>query len=130
MAQGYKANPLYINEPFDCGFRYINAYDITVDLQLNLLAFKIDQRQYTVGFYSTTPIEHDPEYNRSMKPGEMVTPPLKGIQGCINVKTNVEGLLQALKELITDIENDLAMGYLRKEKLSFVTIDERLPKIP
>ncbi len=107
MAKGPGLNKesLNWNTRFDTGFRIISAYDVGTDGVLTQIDVRVEQRQFTVGFYSSTPIEpKDGQPYLNNIEGNMITP-AKGILACQNVVASKVEIIRALKELVSDLEN-------------------------
>lgn len=88
---------LQIDVPRDIGFRAITDYIPQTDGTITRLDIKSGENRYNVAFGSTM-IEPDTK-------GEMATP-RKSVLECVNVKTSKLELIRALKELISDLENE------------------------
>lgn len=90
--------------PLDAGIRVIVDYRVEIDYLLTRIDVKIADRQYGAAFYSSVPIE--PKAGERFKHNDDMITPKKTVDNCINVKANKAEILRALKELVSDIEND------------------------
>ena len=87
----------------DIGFRIINNYTMPSDNILTRIDVKIDNRQYNVCFASGSPKLHIA--GEKFAPNDDLMTP-KGVDACLNIKVNKQQLIDALKELVQDLEND------------------------
>ena len=99
---GLDISKLNYNVPNDCSFRVLVDYFVPTDGCILRFDAKIKDKQYGVGLLSSQPIENAPGMKMTID-GPLVTP--KHVLGCVNTYTNKEKLLEALKELISDLEN-------------------------
>ena len=106
MAKGANINIEKIEQypVTDTCFRIITAYRYEVDGVVTRIDCKIQNRQYSVGLGSTTPIAPKPGAPFSSN-DDLITPKA-GIMECLNVKVSKSELIRALKELVSDLESD------------------------
>ena len=88
----------------DTCFRIINAYRISDDSIITRIDIKIQNRQYAIGFASTTPIK--PKAGDRITPLDDLITPSSGIMECLNLKVSKEELIKSLEELLVDLKTD------------------------
>ena len=88
----------------DTSFRIILSYYLPTDQIITRIDIKIGNDQYSAGFISTNPIE--PEDGSKILSKDDLRTPKAGIIDCINIKVPKDELLRALKELVSDIEEN------------------------
>lgn len=98
-----KLNQYYANNnKIDTGFRLINTYLPEIDQIATRIDIKIENRQYATGFISSTPIKAK-DGDKISPFNDLISPP--GFD-CFNLKVNKKDLINSLRELAYDLEQD------------------------
>jgi hypothetical protein len=103
IGPGIDTKKLNYNIPDDCSFRVIVDYFVPTDGCILRIDVKIKDKQYSVGLLSSQPIKNQPGMKMTTD-GPLVTP--KHVLASVNTYTNKSKLLEALKELVSDLENN------------------------
>ena len=88
----------------DCSLRIIQVYQLPADAWLLRFDVKFDKEQYVEAIEA-----HDPT---PPPPGipfrdhvDLVSPPLKAVENCLNLKVSRENLIEMLRGLLADLES-------------------------
>ncbi len=97
-------NGIDFSPKFDTGFRLILDYYAPTDGIILRIDAKIENRQYCVVLASSYPILT--KEGQRISPNDDLITPNKAIEACLNLKVNKKQLIEALGELVLDLEND------------------------
>lgn len=88
----------------DTGLRLILDYIPGSDSIVTRIDIKVENRQYCAAIVTSWPIE--PKSGQKISPMDDLVTPNKGVERCFNIKVGKKELIAALKELVSDLEND------------------------
>lgn len=96
--------------PCKVSFRVLSVHVPQCDEVATRIDVKLGENQFTVALPSSGPIE--PQRGAKIGPNDDLLTPANGVLGCFNTKVEIVQLIDALKELLSDLIANVPKDYI------------------